>query len=398
MKLKTLGQIKNLKGKKVLVRVGFDVPMKNGRIVDDLRIQFALPTIYYLIKKKAKVILISHLGRPNGRKNKKYSLKPIYKNLGTRSSKMKKVGFVNDCIGSTVKEAIDKMEAGDVILLENLRFHSEEEKNDLKFAQSLADLADFYINDAFSVCHRRHASIDVITNYLPSAAGLLLEQEVKNLSLVWQNPKHPLIAVMGGVKISTKIGVMKNLIKLADHILIGGALANNFLKADGAQISKSIYEPAMIKTVKKLVKNKKIVLPLDGRIRFIDSNQSLTTKINELSLLKKDFELLDIGPETIRLFSTYLKTAKLIIWNGPLGYFEDQRFSLGTRQIAREIFKHKKAKIIIGGGETLAAIKKFKVYNFHSLAKDNIFISTGGGAMLEFLSGAMLPGITPLIK
>ncbi len=398
MKLKTLGQIKNLKGKKVLVRVGFNVPMKNGQIVDDLRIQFALPTIQYLIRKRAKVILISHLGRPNGKRIKKYSLEPVYRNLGTRSSKMKKVGFVNDCIGPTVKKTIDKMEAGDLILLENLRFYPEEKKNNLKFAQSLASLADIYINDAFSVCHRRHASIEAITKYLPSAAGLLLEKEVKNLSLVLQNPKHPLIAVMGGVKISTKIGVMKNLIKLADHILIGGALANNFLKADGAQISKSIYEPAMIKTVKKLVKNKKIVLPLDGRIRFIDSNQSLTTKINELSLLKKDFELLDIGPETIRLFSTYLKTAKLIIWNGPLGYFEDQRFSLGTRQIAQTIFKHKKAKLIIGGGETLAAIKKFKVYNFHSLAKDKVFISTGGGAMLEFLSGVILPGVAPLIK
>ncbi|MDA2935985.1 phosphoglycerate kinase [Patescibacteria group bacterium AH-259-L05] len=399
MKLKTLRQIKDFRNRRVLVRVDFNCPLEDVRprilkirgrtclkVVDDCRIRFALPTIEYLVERGAKVILISHLGRPRGERVEKYSLKLIYRNLETRFPKIK-VRFINDCLGKKVKQAVDSMKAGEVALLENLRFYAQEEENDPKFAKQLADLADIYINDAFSVSHRKHASVSAITKYLPSYAGYLLEKEVDNLSQVLQKPQHPFVVIMGGVKISTKIGAIENLSKFADHILVGGALSNNFLKAQGVNIGKSVYEPKMIKTAKKLLQNKKIVLPVDFK-----------TKSEPRSPTQS--EILDIGSETIKLFSPYISKAKMIVWNGPMGYFENKKFGKGTKAIAQEILKNKTAKIIIGGGETISALRKFKVYSLQSRVRNEgrVFISTGGGAMLAFLSGKSLPGIKPLIQ
>lgn len=405
MKLQTVRQIKNLKNKKVLIRVDFNCPIQKGQVIDDCRIRFAMPTIEYLVKQGSRVVLISHLGRPKGRRVQKYSLKPIYKNLDTRCPKIK-VRFVGDCVGEKVQKAIEKMKAGEVVLLENLRFYKGEEKNDSKFAKQLAILADIYINDAFSVCHRKHASVCAITKYLPSYAGFLLEKEVKSLSLVLEKPKHPFVIVMGGVKISTKIGAIKNLIKIADKILVGGALANNFLKARGFNIGRSIYEPKMINTAKTLLKNtrtnfsknlsgqEKIILPVDFKSKSVTGIPILGA--GDLNQFKRNFEILDIGPRTIKLFSQYIKSVKTIVWNGTMGYFEDTKFSHGTKSIAQAILKNKKANIIIGGGETISALTQLT--NYPSTQSPNLFVSTGGGAMLTFLSGKTLPGIKPLIK
>ncbi|MDD3101633.1 MAG: phosphoglycerate kinase [Patescibacteria group bacterium] len=395
MKLKTIKEIKNLKGKRVLVRVDFNCPIKNGRVIDDTRIQASLETIKYLIQQKAIIILISHLGDPKGKKNLKYSLKPVYKNLSARlcerirssqrgcsgKSKAKNLKFINDCVGGKVKKEIATMRPGEIILLENLRFYVGEEKNDLKFAKQLSELADLYINDAFSVCHRAHASVSAISRYLPVCAGFSLIKEIENLNQVLTKPTHPFVVLMGGIKISTKIKPIKNLAKKADQILIGGALANNFLKIKGINIGVSFYEPAMLGVTRKLLKNKKIILPLDTKIKGNGDN----------------FRIFDMGPKTVALFQKYLKTAKTIVWNGPMGFFEEKPFDQGTREMVRIILNNRKAKIIIGGGETIAAFKNQSA-NWRIKIKNNIFISTGGGAMLEFLEGKILPGIKPLIN
>jgi phosphoglycerate kinase len=404
MRLKRIKGL-NLKNKKILLRVNFDVPIKNGKILDDSRILAHLPTIFYLIKKKAKLILISHLDNPLKIKSKrlrilKYSLKKVAEYLNKlkipiSKSQFLKLKFIDDCLGEKVKKEIDKLKAGEIILLENLRFYPEEEKNDKKFAKSLASLADLYINDAFPVCHRAHASVSAMTKYLPSYAGFLLEKEVENLSKVLKKPKHPFITVIGGAKISTKLPVIKNLLKIADKILIGGGLANTFFVSQKINISQSIYEKEMVDEAKKLLESKKIILPTDVKIKLKTQNskfKTLNLKIDKLNKLKK-FKILDIGKETIKLFSKYISSAKIIIFNGPMGYFEEKPFDLGTKKIVEAILKNKKAKIIIGGGETIAVVKNFKI-------KDGkkVFISTGGGAMLEFLSGKILPGIKPLLK
>jgi len=422
MKLKTFKNL-NLKNKKVLLRVNFDLPIKNGKILDDSRIRAHLPTIFYLIKKKAKIILISHLNDPqkihqlitnntrlttNKSKlalkiKKRFSLKVVadYLNKLKVDSRQLKVRFVDDCLGEKIKKEIEKLKSREVILLENLRFYKEEEENDKIFAKKLAGLADFYINDAFPVSHRNHASVSAVTKFLSSYAGLLLEKELKNLSQVLERPKHPFIILIGGAKISTKLLVIKNFLKIADQILIGGALANTFFKAKGLNIAQSAYEKKMIKEVKKLLRNKKIILPTDVKIKLNIKNkkqkiQIKNVKIEELNKLK-DFMILDIGEEAIKLFSNFLKSAKMIVWNGPMGYFEEKPFDLGTKKIAEEILKNKKAKIFIGGGETLAALRQIISNLQFLISRKNIFISTGGGAMLEFLTGKILPGIKPLI-
>jgi len=404
MRLKSIRGL-NLKNKKILLRVNFDVPIKNGKILDDSRILAHLPTIFYLIKKKAKIILISHLDSPLKIKNKRlriknYSLKKVAEYLNefpipNPNAQILKLKFIDDCLGEKVKKEIDKLKAGEIILLENLRFYPDEEKNDKKFAKNLASLADLYINDAFPVCHRAHASVSAMTKYLPSYAGFLLEGEIKNLSEILERPKHPLIILMGGAKISTKLPVIKNLLKIADQILIGGGLANTFFKAMGLDIGQSIYEKEMIDQAKIISKNKKIVLPVDVKIKLKTQNSKFKIqnfKIDKLNKLK-NFKILDIGKETIGLFSKYLSSARMIIFNGPMGYFEEKPFDLGTKKIVEAILKNKRAKIIIGGGETIAVVKNFKI-------KDGkkVFISTGGGAMLEFLSGKNLPGIKPFLK
>lgn len=384
MRLKTLRQIKNLNNKRALVRVGFDCPIKNGRVVDDSRIQQALLTVEYLTKHKAKVILITHLGRPNGKKVKKYSLEPLAKYL---KKEIKDFKFIKVPIGPKLKEQIEQMKIGEVVLLENIRFYDREEKNCLRFAKKLADLADIYVNEAFSNSHRLHSSMNAITRYLPSYAGFALEKEIKYLSQFLLKPKHPLIVIIGGKKITTKIKTIKNLLKLADQVLIGGAVASNFFKAGGYKIGKSFFEPKIIKTVQGLLKNKKIVLPFDVKVKIKKAN--LKFNIGDLNDLPNDFEILDIGLETIKMFEKYIKSAKMIIWNGPMGYFEDKNFSQGTSLITKAVLKNK-GQIVIGGGDTLIVLKNKKI-------SKNIFSCTGGGAMLEFLSGKELPGIKSLI-
>ncbi len=396
VKIKTVKQIKELAGKKVLLRAGFDCPIRNGKVIDASRIEQTLPTIRYLTKKKAKVIIISHLGRPLEQKNIKaqkhkntrtfYSLRPVFRNLRL---KIKGLKFIDDRIGPKVEKIIKKMKPGEIILLENLRFYPGEEKNDAEFAKKLAGLADIYVNEAFSVSHRRNASLVAINKYLPAYAGILLEKEITNLSAFLRKQKHPLIVLMAGKKIETKIKPIRNLLKKADKVLIAGALASNFLKAAGYGIGRSFWEPRMLDTSRRLLKNRKIVLPVDLRIKT--GSGARTVDLKELNDLGEDFEILDIGPDTIKTFEKYLKSARMIFWNGPAGYFEDKRFRQGTVAVARAIIGNKKAQTVIGGGETLIILKDLK-------PRKNVFVSTGGGAMLEFLEGKILQGIRPLIK
>ncbi len=390
MKLKTLRQIKNLKGKAVLVRVGFDCPVRNGKVVDDSRINQALPTINYLIDKKARVILISHLGRPGGKREKKYTLEPVADVL---KKKIKNFKFINTSIGSKLKAEIDRMKPDQVVLLENLRFYPGEEKNDVGFAKALANLGEIYVNEAFSVSHRQHASVGVINKYLPDYVGFLLEKEVNNLSLFLQKPKHPLVVLIGGKKIETKIKPIRNLLKRADKVLIGGALASNFFKAAGYEIGRSFFEPGMISISRQLFKSKKIVLPFDVKVK--KGERTMTVNVGELDKIGKNFEIFDIGPGTVRMFEKYFKNAKMILWNGPMGYFEKKPFDLGTKGIVKAILENKKASIVIGGGETIAAL--IKLSNYPITQAPNLFVSSGGGAMLEFFAGKILPGIKPLI-
>ncbi|NOQ67883.1 phosphoglycerate kinase [Patescibacteria group bacterium] len=361
--MKTLKSIRNLKNKKVLVRVDFNVPVGGDGIVDskeDWRIKAVLPTIKYLIEEEAKIILIAHLGRPNvvvdsrlRGNDKMYSLKPVADRLGELLNR--EIKFVDDCVGDKVKNAVEKTQAGEIVLLENLRFYEGEENNDEKFARELAELADIYVNNAFSVSHRKHASVCAITKFLPSYAGLLLEKEVNILSKVMKNPKKPAVAIIGGAKVNTKLPVIENLTNKFDFILVGGKVANEILNGDK----------------KMLKKNPKVKLPKD----FIWINN----KNNRL----------DIGPETVKKYEKIISMAKTIIWNGPMGMFEKEEFSYGTKNITKSLTKNK-AYVIIGGGETIAAADKFG-----DLEKID-YVCTGGGAMLEFLSGNQLPGLEAL--
>lgn len=380
--LKTINEVK-ISNKRVLVRVDLNVPIINSKIADDTRIRAILPTLKYLVKNKAKVILISHLGDPKGKKDIRYSLKPVAKYL--------KIKFLDDCLGENNEVIIAKMKPGEIVLLENLRFYAGEEENSDDFAKKLANLADIYINEAFSVSHRNHASLVAITKFLPSSAGFLMEGEVEALDKIFKNPKHPLIAIIGGAKISTKIKVIKNLLKKVDYLLVGGALANNFFKAQGNEVGKSLIEEKMLEEAKNLLKEEKLILPVDVKT---DKGRNKTVKE-----VDKDENILDIGEKTIELFSKLIKKAKMIIWNGPLGLFEKNDFKKGTEKIAKNILANRQAKVIIGGGETIASLKiKNQSANWRTKIKNNVFISTGGGAMLKFLEGGTLPGIKPLIK
>lgn len=351
----------NFSGKRVLVRVGFDAPIQKGKMTDNFRIKKTLPTIKFLQNENAKVILLSHLGKD------KESLKPVANYL---RSHLKNFKFIPVLLGAAGKKEISRMKEGDVIMLENLRMDKGEEKNDKTFAKKLASLGEAYVNEAFSVSHRTHASIVGIPKYLPSYAGLLFESEVKNLTAAFR-PKRPFLLILGGVKFESKLGVLERFIKIADKIFIGGALANNFFRLKGIDIDKSLFGEKV--SVKKYLNHSKIVLPVDVK--------------------KKNGTILDIGPETIKELLGLIRKAKFILWNGPLGNFEVKGFSRGTERTARAIASSKAASII-GGGDTVAAIMKT---GFWGLMRKS-FISTGGGAMLEFLAKGTLPGIEALIK
>ncbi|MBR9692182.1 phosphoglycerate kinase [Candidatus Woesearchaeota archaeon] len=373
-----------LKNKRVLVRVDFNVPLdKRGNITDDKRIKASLPTIRYILAKKPKqLILMSHLGRPKGKPNPKLKMNPVAKRL--QKLLKKKVTKLDNCID--IKIPKDK-----IILLENLRFHKEEKKNNKVFAKKLASYADIYINDAFGTSHRAHASVEAITNYLPSAAGFLLQKEIEIMGKALKSPKKPFIAIMGGVKVSDKINAINNLLKKVDALLIGGAMMFTFYKASGIETGKSLVEKDKLKLAKSLLKKskKKLMLPTDT-LAASKFDKKARTKIVPINSIPKNMLGVDIGPETIAIYKEIISKAKTIIWNGPMGVFEIKKFAKGTDEIAKALAKNKKAVTIVGGGDTAAAIEKLK------LEKKLTHVSTGGGASLEFLEGKKLPAIKAL--
>ncbi len=391
MAKKTIKDV-DLKGKRALIRVDFNVPLDEGlNITDDIRIRAALPTIKYALDKGAKVILMSHLGRPDGQVKEELRLSPVAKRL--RELLGKPVTALKDCIGDDVNKAVAGMKAGDVILLENLRFHAEEEENDPVFAKELSSLGDVFINDAFGTAHRAHASTEGVTHYLPSVAGFLLEKEIAYLGNAVDNPKRPFVAILGGAKVKDKIKVIDNLLNKVDALLIGGGMAYTFLKVQGKTIGSSKLDKDGLDTAKaaldKAAKKKiPILLPVDHIVADkFDANAD--TKLVPQDI-PDGWMGLDIGPKTIKIFEDNLKKAKTIVWNGPLGVFEMDKFAKGTEEVAKFIAALKGVTSIIGGGDTAAAMVKFKVEGKMS------HISTGGGASLEYLEGRGLPGIDAL--
>tara|TARA_Y100000310_G_C20629664_1_gene787927 strand:- start:112 stop:1275 length:1164 start_codon:yes stop_codon:yes gene_type:complete len=386
--MKTLKGL-DVKNKKVLVRCDFNVPLDNkGNVLDSFRIKQTIPTIQYLIKKKAKVILMAHLGSPKGEAQESLKLTLIHKKveelLGSSIIK------ANDCIGPEVEELVKEMKSGQVILLENLRFHKGEKENDDKFSKDLAKLGDIYINDAFSVSHREHASIIGITKHLPSVAGLLLEKEVKELSRIVKNPKRPLVAIIGGVKISSKIKVIKHFCKKADHLLIGGKVANTILAVKKITSEKVDLPEDIIEEVENIqLTDTNIHLPLDTVVSPDDTGKEYVRQ-SSLGKVKKTEDILDVGPETVEIFSRIISEAKTIVWSGPIGYFEKPLFENGTKGVAEKVVKNKEAFTVVGGGDTLFAVLKFGVRDQFDHA------STGGGAMLTFISNGDLPGLKVL--
>lgn len=374
----------DVKNKKVFVRVDFNIDLdKDGRILSDFRIRATIPTIQFLLKAGAnKIILASHLGKPNG-KEEKLSLKPIAEYLGILLGR--KIIFLSDCVGDEIKKEIDEAVVGEIFLLENLRFHEEEEKNDGQFAKQLADLADVYINDAFGVCHRANASVVAITKFLPSYAGLLLEKEVENLDKVKNNFTQSLILILGGVKISTKLPLIKKFYKRSYKILLGGGLANTILKARGLNIGKSVFESELLSEAKKLDEN--IILPIDCLVG--DSVDDKRARVVGIEGVSESDMILDIGPSSLDSFIDIIRGATTIIWNGPLGYFENAVFAKSTEDVIKAI-SESRAFSVVGGGETLLALEKAKAFDKMG------FVSTGGGAMLSYLSGEDMPGLKVL--
>lgn len=386
----------DLKGKRVLVRVDFNVPYdENMNITDDLRITAALPTIKKIISEGGKCILMSHLGRPKGTPNPKYTLKPVAVRLGELLEM--DVKFAPDCIGEQVKAIVNSLKDGEVLLLENLRFHPEEEKNDPAFAQQLAELGDVYINDAFGSAHRAHASTEGVTKFIKvCAAGYLMQKELNYLGEAIANPVRPFTAILGGSKISGKIDVIENLLPKVDNLLIGGGMAYTFYKAMGYEIGKSLLEEEKIdlakETLEKFKKaNAKVLLPVDNVVADEFKNESPSIVVDS-DKIPADKMGLDIGPKTIEEFRKVILESKTIIWNGPLGVFEFDNFAKGTNAIAQALAEatQKGAITIIGGGDSAAAIKKAGLEDIVS------HVSTGGGASLEFLEGKILPGVAAL--
>ena len=398
MNKKTIEDI-DVNSKKVLVRCDFNVPLdENKNITSDNRIVAALPTIKYLMEHGAKVILCSHLGRPKGKVNPDFSLAPVAKRLSELLNK--DVKLANDIIGDSAKELTNAMQAGNVVLLENVRFDEREEKNDPEFSKELAALTDgIYVNDAFGTAHRAHASTEGVSHFVnTSVAGYLMEKEVSELSSAISNPERPFVSILGGLKVSDKIGVIENLLTKVDKILIGGAMACTFFKAMGYEIGESKCEDDKLDEANRILKlaeekNVKLVLQIDSHIANDFSNDADNKFVDIKDGVPAGWEILDIGPKTQEMFTEELKDAKTIVWNGPLGVNEFDNYRIGTEKIAKAIASSS-AKCIIGGGDSAAAVKK--IQKDSNTTFENIYISTGGGASLEFLEGKELPGIACL--
>lgn len=391
MNKKTIKDI-DVAGKRVLVRVDFNVPLKNGEITDETRIQAALPTIQYLLNQNAKVVLCSHLGRPKGEFKPEFSLAPVARRL--QGLLANKVTFATDVVGESADAAVANMQNGEVVLLENLRFHKEETKNNPEFAKKLASYGDIYVDDAFGAVHRAHASTAAVAEYLPAVAGFLIEKELQFLGNAVENPQRPFVAILGGAKIADKIGVIENLFNKVDSLIIGGGMANTFLAAQEIDMKKSLVDQDSIETAKELLKKAKtlgvkILLPIDVVAADQFDNDAKTVMV-PVENIPDGYMALDIGASTRMIFAEEINKAKTVIWNGPMGVAEMSSFAGGTRAVAEAMANVKDATTIIGGGDSAAAVKSLGYGDKMS------HISTGGGASLEFLEGKVLPGIAAL--